>query len=1405
MYNPVSTYRIQFHKDFNFTAFESIIPYLQSLGVKTIYASPIFESTPGSTHGYDALNSNSVNPEIGNEEKLRELSKKLKQHNIGWLQDIVPNHMAFDTRNPWVMDLLEKGPQSIYAHFFDITWTSNLHQGRIMVPFLGSSLEEVIKKGELKLSYEAHKFVFHYYEAIYPLHPSSYATILNVNKGPQAIQQLLQQMQGIKQVEDRKAYAEEWNEFLMQLAGLMRNKIVRRSIDEALELFNNDREKLLELANEQAYRLCHWQETDSQINYRRFFTVNGLICLNIHDTEVMDEHHRLIQSLVDEGILSGLRIDHIDGLYNPTQYLGQLRQKMGDDTYVIVEKILGPGESLPKHWPVQGNTGYDFLSLVNNLLTQKSSEEPFTQFYYALVNDHRSVPQQVRDKKAHILYHHMGGELENLYQLFMESALVSQEDYAQMRTEDIKTAIAEFLIHCPVYRYYGNDLPLSDEELKPIQTVLQQAKVSRPDLLMAFDLLEKVILYRPQQADDDYNKRALHFYQRCMQFTGPLMAKGVEDTLMYTFNRFIGHNEVGDSPEAFGITPKEFHHAMIERQKYWPLSLNATATHDTKRGEDIRARLNVLTDLPGEWLKAVEKWQKLNAGLKQNGAPDANDEYFIYQTLVGTYPMAGDNIQEYSERLQKYLQKALREAKRHSNWTSPNETYESETKSFAVGLLDKSKPLWKSFENFQQKIMDFGIVNSLAQSVLKFTCPGVPDVYQGCELWDLSFVDPDNRRPVNYAERQAVLEEINSKKEKPELLQDLWDNRHNAGIKLWLTQELFELRKQYPSLFTNGDYIPVKIEGRYKNNVFAYARKHQHKWFVIAIPLHTAQLCTKQGKEILDIDWDDTKIILPKGVDKDWEHVFLNKKDTHEKEILVQHLFQKLPFSILKGRQVINERRAGILLHITSLPSAFGIGDLGPEAYAFADFLSRSNQRYWQLLPLNPIEEGQAHSPYSSISSRAGNVLFISPEGLVRIGLLQPEDLAPYYLPQEGKARYGDAERIKKELFDKAFSNYKSGLFELMQIEFQQFREKEKAWLNDFALYLVLKQKNSGKPWYEWEEAYKLRNETALQKLAKESVEEIEKVEWIQFLFAGQWKDLKTYCNELGIELIGDLPIYVSYDSADVWANRELFCLDDKGARTGLAGVPPDAFSEDGQLWGMPVYRWDVLEQRGYDWWVDRLKKNSELFDSVRLDHFRAFADYWEVPAGEATAKNGQWKLGPGAHFFETIKTALGELPFVAEDLGEINDAVVKLRDQFQLPGMKILQFAFDESMPGSEYIPHNYTKNFIVYTGTHDNNTVRGWYRDEADNETKIRLQQYVGRALTEDDIPHVLCRMAYASVANVVILPMQDILGLDGLARMNTPASGQNNWAWRLLPGQITTEAENNLIQWTAIYNRE
>jgi 4-alpha-glucanotransferase len=842
---------------------------------------------------------------------------------------------------------------------------------------------------------------------------------------------------------------------------------------------------------------------------------------------------------------------------------------------------------------------------------------------------------------------------------------------------------------------------------------------------------------------------------------------------------------------------------MQDRQRHWPLSINGTSTHDTKRGEDVRARLNVLSELPEEWLDAVRSWQKINEPLKKEAAPDCNDEYFIYQSLIGTWPMPGQPQEAYGDRLKEYLQKALREAKRHSNWTAPDTAYEEAAQQFALSLLDQQKPFWKSFRVLQEKVAGFGVINSLVQTVLKFTCPGVPDVYQGCEAWDLSFVDPDNRRPVDFEWRAKRLKEIKESEGEEGFLEKLWEDRFDAGIKIWLTQKLMHLRRQKPQLLTYGDYQPLEVEGKYREHVLAFARSGQGSVVIVAVPLFAARLCTRQGKDWEDLNWEDTIVKFPGNVVDEWESVE-GEKLTVRGNLSVNTLFKQLPFAVLKGRTAAKPRGAGVLLHLSSLPSPFGIGDMGPEAYAFADFLGRSRQKYWQLLPLNPTEEGQGHSPYSSISSMAGNPLFISPQLLIEDGLLEHADLEDTVLPPESRTLYAEAGWIKGALLDTAFERFSGGSFPELSSAFEAFRKAEAGWLEDFALYSVLKDFNEGRPWYQWEEAYKLREKTSLLALKEEEKESVTRVAFIQFLFSRQWQQLKGYCNGQGIQMLGDLPIYVSYDSADVWANRELFKLNENGERLGLAGVPPDAFSADGQLWGMPVYDWDALKETGYQWWITRLKKNCELFDLVRLDHFRAFADYWEVPAGEKTAKNGSWKPGPGAPFFEAIEKALGELPFVAEDLGEINDAVIRLRDQFHLPGMKILQFAFDDNMPGSDYIPHNYTKNFLVYTGTHDNNTVRGWYRDEANEETRTRVQQYIGRSLAEEEVHSELCRLAFASVANLVILPVQDLLGLGTEARMNIPASGENNWAWRLLPGQINEEAERQLQQWTKLYGR-
>jgi 4-alpha-glucanotransferase len=503
-----------------------------------------------------------------------------------------------------------------------------------------------------------------------------------------------------------------------------------------------------------------------------------------------------------------------------------------------------------------------------------------------------------------------------------------------------------------------------------------------------------------------------------------------------------------------------------------------------------------------------------------------------------------------------------------------------------------------------------------------------------------------------------------------------------------------------------------------------------------------------------------------------------------------------------KPEKTKSSRNTGILLHITSLPSAFGIGDLGPQAKTFVDFLNRSNQHYWQLLPLNPVGSEQGYSPYSSISSMAGNVLLISPEQLATDGLLSKKEINGYKVEATNKVNFKAASHCRQKILHVAYVNFLKQK-KLIQ-QFRIFCEREAYWMNDFSLFIVLKQRLNNKPWYAWPANYKFRNRRSISEFLASNEEAIQYVKWQQYVFFSQWKMLKSYANQLGVQMFGDLPFYVSYDSVDVWSHPEIFNLNKNGKMMGVAGVPPDYFNRNGQRWGMPTFNWDVLKRRNYDWWLQRIRKNMELYDLLRLDHFRAFADYWEVPAHLKTAIHGKWKTGPGIHFFQTMRKMMGELPFVAEDLGDINDAVYQLRDDFKLPGMKVLQFAFGDSMPASAYIPHNYTPNFIVYTGTHDNNTTAGWFRRNLTKKDRDRIAKYTGGPVDEKNISATLSRLAYSSVANTVILPIQDVLGLDEKARMNTPASTRDNWEWRLRINALTKAVENQLREWTILFNR-
>lgn len=501
---------------------------------------------------------------------------------------------------------------------------------------------------------------------------------------------------------------------------------------------------------------------------------------------------------------------------------------------------------------------------------------------------------------------------------------------------------------------------------------------------------------------------------------------------------------------------------------------------------------------------------------------------------------------------------------------------------------------------------------------------------------------------------------------------------------------------------------------------------------------------------------------------------------------------------------IIPDRSAGILLHITSLPSRFGIGDLGPEAYTFADQLQEAGQRYWQILPLNPTEIGYGNSPYSSHSAFAGNPLLISPDLLVQDGLLHQKDLIHSESFDDARVDFERASRFKIRLLHKAFKNFTEEMPDVLWKDFVSFQKEHKLWLQDYAYFSAFKKHFNHKSWVEWPKEIKSRQKQGLEDLAIQLNDKVEFEMFLQFLFYRQWDRLKAYCNNQGIVFFGDMPFYVSHDSADVWSHPHLFKLDKQGNPTDVSGVPPDYFSETGQLWGTPVFDWQKLQEQDFDWWLHRIEHNLRLFGLLRLDHFRAFSAYWQVPASEKTAINGKWVKTPGAALLKMAKQKFDYLPIVAEDLGEIDQPVRDLMHTFDLPGMRVLLFAFGEDLPGSLYAPHNHVQNSIVYTGTHDNNTVRGWYEHEASRSDKRRLRRYSNHYVNIDNAHGVMIWLTYLSVSQLAVVPMQDVLGLGQEYIMNKPSTGSGNWEWRLQPNHFTPAHMAELKELATRYGR-
>ncbi|HTM06816.1 MAG TPA: malto-oligosyltrehalose synthase [Verrucomicrobiae bacterium] len=930
---PTATYRLQFHKGFTFTQARDVLGYLDDLGVSDVYASPIFQARAGSTHGYDAVDPNRLNPELGTTEDFEALLAEVHRRGMGWLQDIVPNHMAFDGENPMLMDVLENGPASRYAEFFDIDWSypHESMKGRVLAPFLGSFYGEALEKGEIKLAYGERGLDVTYYNLRLPLNIDSYGAVFQHGLGalrrklgsdhPDLIKllgvlYLLKNLPANEEATDRSTEINFVKRMLWEL--YTTNGDIRVFIDGNVARLNGEPGKpetfdaLDQLLASQFFRLSFWKVATEEINYRRFFNINELICVRQEDENVFRATHKLILDLVHAGKFTGLRVDHIDGLYDPAKYLQRLRAEAGD-VYLSVEKILALDEPLPEGWPIQGTTGYQFLNYVNGLFCDKKNERVFSDIYRRFAGFQTPYRDLVSEKKRLIIGKHMAGDVDALARLI--KTISSRDRYARDITlYGLKRGLVEVLTFFPIYRTYINAEDYSDEDRYRLQEALSRAKDANPGLLLELSFIQRFLFLEAQQLGAEERKGWIHFIMRFQQLTGPLMAKGFEDTVLYIFNRLVSLNEVGGDPGRFGIAPETFHRYNTMRARLWPHAQSATATHDTKRGEDMRARINVLSEMPKEWERAVGRWRRANSKrthLKGKEVPDPNDEYFLYQTLVGSFPADGA-AGDYRDRLKAYMTKAVREAKVHTEWLKPDEAYEKAFAEFADEFLTAEPPtkFLNEFLPFTDKIAFYGMLNSLAQVLLKIAAPGVPDFYQGTELWDLSFVDPDNRRAVDFAHRASVLRDFKrrEKENSASFVHELLDNWRDGRIKLYTVYKALNFRRAQSALFRSGDYSALEAKGKVKDNVCAFIRRHEASWAVAVAPRLMARL-TAAGTPPLGEDvWGQNTIDLPAEAPDRWTNIFTGEEmrngTTNGANVLrLADIFKTFPIALLASRE----------------------------------------------------------------------------------------------------------------------------------------------------------------------------------------------------------------------------------------------------------------------------------------------------------------------------------------------------------------------------------------------------------------------------------------------------------------------------------------------------------------------
>jgi (1->4)-alpha-D-glucan 1-alpha-D-glucosylmutase len=976
---PGSTYRLQMHGGFAFRAAAAITPYLDSLGVTHAYTSSLLAAKPGSTHGYDVMDPGRVNPEIGTEDEFAAWVAALHDRGMGLILDTVPNHMSVGCDNAWWADVLEHGPSSPFAEYFDIAWQDHprerLH-GKVLLPILGEPYGKAVDGGQFKPVFDGGAFYLELYGRRLTVDPRTYGLIL-APALDSARHELSPEAEGVVELQSiltaiKHLPAREETDPARIAEGRVETAVIKRRLAEL-----DDRHPgvaahvhravgglagtpgdpasfapLDQLLDAQAYRPCYWRVASDEINYRRFFDVNDLAALSTEREEVFQAIHRKLFDWLGRGLADGLRIDHPDGLYDPEQYLARvqvyyrlaaakflldtrpddyrglaweqveppLKERFaavdGRPLFVVVEKILGRDERPPAGWAAEGATGYKFINTVNGLFVDPAREADLTRIYQSFTGQDDGFDEIVYRAKFLILQSSLASELHMLAD-HLDDLAQAERWSRDFTLNGLRHALREVIACFPVYRSYVAN-GVSDSDRVYIQRAIRRARARNPLLgRQVFDFIRDTLLLRDPPsgpASPEYREAQRRFAGKFQQVTAPVMAKGLEDTALYVFNRLVSLNEVGGEPSQFGRPPDKVHRFFRERLELFPAALAPLSTHDTKRSEDVRARINVLSELPDDWDRRLHRWAGLSRRHKSEPdegevAPDPNEEYFLYQTLLGAWPVGGlgsaEARDDFAGRIRAYMNKAIHEAKVHTSWINPDADYDAAVDGFVSRLLDpgKSADFLTDLDEFARVVSHYGMFNSLSQTLIRCTAPGVPDTYQGTELWDFSLVDPDNRRPVDYAQRERLLRDLDERAggDCRALARELVAKKEDGRVKLYTLSRALRFRRENPELFAPGEYEPVKTLGARADHVFAYLRSSGPSAALVAVPRMVVGLVPGGKRAPLGPEvWGDTTLHCPRG--RVWENVFTGAKTDGGGDLPAAVLFADFPVALLAAR-----------------------------------------------------------------------------------------------------------------------------------------------------------------------------------------------------------------------------------------------------------------------------------------------------------------------------------------------------------------------------------------------------------------------------------------------------------------------------------------------------------------------